>query len=130
LRHSPHITAILSLGCSFRRNPVEKAAASPYNQTIGVIENRSQFHGPRFWASMMPELVPLTVLRCGQIAEIGQLLGKPEHVRRLQELGLRAGVRLEMIRRGAPCIIRVEGSKLCFRDDDSLRVMVRTRKTA
>jgi len=78
----------------------------------------------------MPELVPLTVLRCGQIAEIGQLLGAPEQVRRLEELGLRTGARLEMIHNGAPCIIRVDGSKLCFRDDDSLRVLVRTRKSA
>ena len=73
----------------------------------------------------MPELVPLTVLRCGQIAEIGQLLGAPEQVRRLEELGLRTGARLEMVRSGSPCIVRVDGSKLCFRDDDSLRVLVR-----
>jgi ferrous iron transport protein A len=78
----------------------------------------------------MPELVPLTFLRRGQSAEIGQLLGAPDQVRRLEELGLRAGARLEMLRSGAPCIIRVEGSRLCFRDDNSLRVLVRTRKTA
>lgn len=78
----------------------------------------------------MSELVPLTVLRCGQVAEIGELVGSPERVRRLEELGLRTGARLEMIRCGAPCIIRIEGSTFCFRDDDPLRVMVRTRKTA
>ena len=78
----------------------------------------------------MPELVPLTVLRRGQVAEIGALMGRPEHVRRLEELGLRTGARLEMICCGAPCIIRIAGSTLCFRDDDLLRVMVRTRKTA
>ncbi len=78
----------------------------------------------------MPEFVPLAVLRCGQIAEIGQLLGPPNEVRRLEELGLRIGAQLEMIRCGTPCIIRVDGGKLCFRDDDSLRVLVRTRKSA
>lgn len=78
----------------------------------------------------MPELVPLSVLRSGQIGEVGQLVGAPDQVRRLEELGLRAGARLEMIRGGAPCIIRVDGSKLCFRNDDSLRVLVRTRKSA
>lgn len=78
----------------------------------------------------MLELVPVTSLRRGQIAEIGQLLGAPEHVRRLEELGLRIGARLEIIRNGAPCIVRIAGSKLCFREDDSLRVLVRTRKTA
>jgi Fe2+ transport system protein FeoA len=78
----------------------------------------------------MPELVPLTVLRCGQVAEVGALMGPCDQVRRLEELGLRTGARLEMIRCGAPCIIRIEGCTFCFRDDDKLRVMVRTRKTA
>jgi Fe2+ transport system protein FeoA len=70
------------------------------------------------------------MLRCGQIAEIGQVLGAPQQVHRLEELGLRIGARLEMIHSGAPCIIRVDGSKLCFRDDDSFRVLVRMRKSA
>jgi Fe2+ transport system protein FeoA len=78
----------------------------------------------------MPELVPLYTLRRGQVAEVGQLLGAPEQIRRLEELGLRTGARLEIIRSGAPCIVRVQGSKLCFRDDDSVRVLVRTRKSA
>lgn len=78
----------------------------------------------------MSELVPLTVLHRGQIAEVGELVGLPEQVRRLEELGLRVGARVEMVRSGAPCIIRIAGSTLCFRDDESLRVLVSTRKTA
>jgi Fe2+ transport system protein FeoA len=78
----------------------------------------------------MPELVPLYTLRRGQVAEVGQLLGAPEEIRRLEELGLRAGARLEIIRSGAPCIVQVQGSKNCFRYEDSELVMVRTRKTA
>jgi ferrous iron transport protein A len=78
----------------------------------------------------MPDLMPLTVLRRGQVAEVGQLVGAPEQVRRFEELGLRTGARLEMIRSGAPCIIRVDGSKLCFRDDGISRVLVRARMPA
>ena len=78
----------------------------------------------------MPELVPITVLRRGQVAEVDQLVGAPEQVRRLEELGLRAGARLEMMQCGTPCIIRVDGSTLCYRDDASLRVLVRTRRSA
>jgi Fe2+ transport system protein FeoA len=78
----------------------------------------------------MPELMPLTALHSGQFAEIGQLLGPTEQVRRLEELGLRAGARLEMISTGSPCIVRVEGSRICFRHDDSLRVLVNTRMLA
>jgi Fe2+ transport system protein FeoA len=78
----------------------------------------------------MPELVPLYSLRRGQVAEVGQILGDPAHSRRLEELGLRVGARLEIIRSGAPCIIRVNDNKLCFRDDETVRVMVRIRMTA
>jgi ferrous iron transport protein A len=78
----------------------------------------------------MSEMMPLTALHSGQIAEIGQLLGPKEQVRRLEELGLRAGARLEMISTGSPCIVRVDGSRICFRHDDSLRVMVNTRMLA
>ena len=78
----------------------------------------------------MLELMPISALRAGQIAEVGQLIGTESHVRRLQELGLRVGAILQMVRSGSPCILRVDGSTLCFRDDDSLRVLVRARKTA
>jgi ferrous iron transport protein A len=113
----------------FRIEPVEKAALRPYNQTITVIENRSQ-STPCVESRSMPELMPLAVLRRGQVAEVGQLVGAPEQIRRLEELGLRTGARLEMIRSGAPCIIRVDGSRLCFRDDGISRVLVRTRMPA
>jgi ferrous iron transport protein A len=78
----------------------------------------------------MPELVPLAVLRRGQVAEVDQLVGAPEQIRRLEELGLRSGARLEMLQSGTPCIIRVDGSTLCYRDDTTMRVLVRTRRTA
>jgi Fe2+ transport system protein FeoA len=80
----------------------------------------------------MPDLVPVTVLRRGDVAEVGQLIGAPDQVRRLEELGLREGTCLEVLTSGAPCIVRLEGgcSKLCFREDDSLRVLVRARKSA
>jgi ferrous iron transport protein A len=76
------------------------------------------------------EFVPITQLHRGEVAEISQVLGSPEQVRRLEELGLRGGVRLEMVRGGSPCIVRVAGTTLCFRHDELLRVLVHPRKTA
>jgi ferrous iron transport protein A len=76
------------------------------------------------------DLIPITQLRRGEAAEISQLLGSPEHVRRLEELGLRGGVSLEMVQGGSPCIVRVAGTTLCFRHDELLRVLVKPRKTA
>jgi ferrous iron transport protein A len=78
----------------------------------------------------MREFTSLSALRPGQVAEIGEVVGPLAHIRRLQELGLRAGALLQMIRCGSPCILRVDGSTLCFRDDNSLRVMVRSRQSA
>ncbi|MEX0611140.1 MAG: FeoA family protein [Pirellulales bacterium] len=78
----------------------------------------------------MHSAIPITALRRGEVAEIDQVLGSPEQVRRLQELGLCGGARLEVVRAGSPCIVRVAGSTLCFREDELLRVYVTPRKTA
>ncbi len=81
----------------------------------------------------MHDLIPLSTLCPGQSAEVCQVVGQRDQVRRLEELGLRHGVQLEMVRHGTPCIIRVGGqsqsdhfggSKLCFRQSDLLQVMV------
>lgn len=74
----------------------------------------------------MHDLIPLKHLRPGNIASVGQLVGKPDEVHRLEELGLRQGTRIEMLQPGSPCIIRVSGNKLCFRDSDAFHVLVRT----
>jgi Fe2+ transport system protein FeoA len=72
----------------------------------------------------MPPFLPLARLAAGQSAQVHQVLGQPEQVHRLHELGLRGGAEVEMIQAGTPCIIRLAGSKLCFRGDDMLSVLV------
>jgi ferrous iron transport protein A len=74
--------------------------------------------------------IPITTLRRGDVAEVAELVGAPDQIRRLEELGLRGGARLEMVRAGSPCIVRVAGTTLCFRDDEMLRILVTPRKTA
>jgi ferrous iron transport protein A len=74
----------------------------------------------------MSDLVPLGQLSVGESAEIEQLVGSCEHVRRLEEMGVRRGVSVEMVRRGSPCIVRLAGQTLCFRAGDLLNVMVRS----
>jgi ferrous iron transport protein A len=74
--------------------------------------------------------IPLIALRPGEYAEIQQVAGPAEHVRRLEELGLRCGATLAMVRGGSPCIIRLGGSTLCFRDDELTSVIVAPRKSA
>jgi ferrous iron transport protein A len=73
----------------------------------------------------MHELVPLPLLRPGQRASIDQLLGRDDDVHRLQELGMRIGSTVEMLQSGSPCIVKLDGTKLCFRACDATSVLVR-----
>jgi Fe2+ transport system protein FeoA len=70
------------------------------------------------------QLIPLNFLSAGQSAQIGEILGQPEQVHRLNELGLRGGSTIEMVQPGSPCIIRLGGQKLCFRADELTSVLV------
>ena len=78
----------------------------------------------------MVDVIPLMNLTEGCTAEVCQLMGCPEEVRRLEELGLRGGVEVEMVKNGCPCIIRLAGSKLCFRGGEAMGVMVQTRQAS
>ncbi len=78
----------------------------------------------------MHDLVPIASLLPGQLAQVRQILGRPEQVRRLEELGVRNGVLMEMVRAGTPCIVRVGATKLCFREGEMCSVLVAARMSA
>lgn len=71
-----------------------------------------------------PPLVPIRKLTPGQTARIARLVGPPEDVHRLEELGLRQGTTIQMFRPGNPCILRLEGSKVCLRAGKQIEVLV------
>jgi Fe2+ transport system protein FeoA len=73
---------------------------------------------------MIDSNIPLETLTNGQLATISDLRGGPDQVHRLEELGFRRGTTVEMIQSGRPCVIRVEGSKMCFRRCDRCNVLV------
>lgn len=73
----------------------------------------------------MPYLVPLDVLRAGEWAEVAEVVGEPAWVGRMAELGLRAGCRLRMVQTGSPCLLQVEGCRLCLRNGDTAQILVR-----
>jgi ferrous iron transport protein A len=73
----------------------------------------------------MPDTLPLQYLAAGQRGRIDQLLGRPEEVHRLQELGMRIGTPVEVVQSGTTCIVKLDGSKLAFRDSEGSRVLVR-----
>lgn len=57
-------------------------------------------------------------------------MGETADVHRLAELGLKPDVAIEMVQAGNPCIIRVAGSRLCFRESDLLSILVRLGEAA
>jgi len=71
------------------------------------------------------EMVPLSVLRAGQTGSVGEVLGNVDLVHRLREMGFYHGAKVQMIRRGSPCIIGLAGQRLGFRGDELARILVR-----
>lgn len=74
---------------------------------------------------MAYDLIPLGQLACGRKAVIAAVLGGADQVQRLNELGLRDGADIEMVRSGSPCILRLGSQKLCFRPDEMVSVLVK-----
>ncbi|MCE9553495.1 MAG: ferrous iron transport protein A [Planctomycetes bacterium] len=77
----------------------------------------------------MVDLIPLCHLQGGASAEVADLVGEAEQIHRLEEMGFRRGAVVEMVSAGSPCIVKVLGSKFCFRDAQLLSVLVRPGAT-
>ena len=73
----------------------------------------------------MPDTFPLQMLAAGQRARIDQLVGRPDEVHRLEELGMRVGQRVEVLQSGSTCIVQLDGARLAFRDHEGFLVLVR-----
>ncbi|HMO14149.1 MAG TPA: FeoA domain-containing protein [Pirellulaceae bacterium] len=69
-------------------------------------------------------VVPIACLRSGECGAIFEVSGEESSVQRLSELGIQPGNRVEVVRHGCPCIIRLRGAKFCLRGDDCHCVMV------
>jgi ferrous iron transport protein A len=59
--------------------------------------------------------VDLCKLPAGSRAEIVKVDGTPNGVARLRELGFQSGRRIEMVRPGATCIVKLDQCKMCVR---------------
>lgn len=73
----------------------------------------------------MEYLLPLEILQPGENAEVADLSGDPGWVSRMAELGLQVGSRLQMLRSGSPCLLRVGNTRLSLRGDWAMRILVR-----
>jgi ferrous iron transport protein A len=78
----------------------------------------------------MHNAFPLNLLEAGQRACIDQLVGRPDEIHRLEELGMRVGTPVEMVQSGATCIVNLAGTRLAFRGAEAFRVLVRAGEAA
>ncbi len=69
-------------------------------------------------------LLPLDLMKAGECASIVELSGDSSQVHRLQEMGLRTGAVVRMLRPGAPCLVALDGKRLSLRLNGLLEVLV------
>jgi ferrous iron transport protein A len=74
--------------------------------------------------SDMP-LLPLELLQAGEAADVAEVHGEPAWVGRMAELGLRAGSRVQVLQPGSPCLLQVNGTRLCLRGEQAMQILVR-----
>ena len=69
-------------------------------------------------------LLPLDLMKAGESASIVELHGDSSQVHRLQEMGLRAGAIIRMLKPGAPCLVALDGKRLSLRLGGLLDIFV------
>jgi Fe2+ transport system protein FeoA len=70
------------------------------------------------------QLVPLDALHAGEGGVVADLDGPVGPVNRLQELGLRVGQRVRMLRPGPPHLVQLGETRLCLRPESDVTVLV------
>ncbi|MBA3314451.1 MAG: FeoA domain-containing protein [Planctomycetota bacterium] len=75
-------------------------------------------------APTLAPLLPLDAMQSGESGYVADLDGPPAVVNRLQELGLRVGERIRMLRCGPPHLLQLGETRLCFRSEPGVSVIV------
>lgn len=73
---------------------------------------------------MMAHTLPLDLLQPGEWADVAEVTGEPALVCRMAEIGIRSGCRLQVVQNGSPCLLNIDGCRLCLRMDDSAQIFV------
>lgn len=69
-------------------------------------------------------MVPLESLQPDEGGRIVLIEGHEATVHRLEEMGLREGAAVRMVRAGRPCIVRVNDHRLSLRTSDDVLILV------
>ena len=77
----------------------------------------------------MPQVVPMSLLNPGETGCVLEIEGTGELVRRLDEMGLRAGVNVRMVQSGRPCIVAFDHQRLSFRGEEEAVILVEVTRS-
>ena len=69
--------------------------------------------------------LPIELLTAGDWADVAEIHGDAAWVGRMAELGIRTGSRLQILQGGSPCLLQVNGSRLCLRGEQAMQILVR-----
>lgn len=72
----------------------------------------------------MTSFVPIEFLRPGESGRVETIDGDALFVERLEAMGVRRGVLLQLIRGGTPCILAIGNQRLSFRGEEAARILV------
>jgi ferrous iron transport protein A len=75
----------------------------------------------------LQQVIPLGFLAVGEIATIVDIDGQPDLVARLQEMGVRPGNRVRMIRPGTACLVAIGNHRFAFRGGEAASVLVESQ---
>lgn len=75
------------------------------------------------------QIMPMEFLNPGEMGCVTDVAGDTHLVRRLGEMGLRAGVEVRMVQPGKPCIVAFDHQRLTFRGDDEAVVLVEVARS-
>ena len=84
---------------------------------------------PSQQANASGQVLPLDHLAPGESGTILEVDGRPDHVHRLHEMGLRPGRAVRMVRSGRACIVAVGNHRFGFRGDDAALILVEVGKS-
>ncbi len=70
--------------------------------------------------------IPLDLLSPDEEGVIVEMEGEPNHLKRLEEIGIRVGRKVRMISQGCPCMICIDGRRLSLRIEEDAEIYVAT----
>lgn len=72
----------------------------------------------------MSEIVPVETLCESQSGRVVEIVGPMDWQHRLEELGLREGKRIQLVKGGEPCIIAIHEQRLSLRCEPGNMILV------